>query len=262
MMQGKIGYFALLRNLRNIGLHAPQLGNEVCRILTDEKRIRKSLVMPFRFLTALDVIKESGGQNTRKFMVALNKAIELSLANVPKFEGRTLVVLDDSGSMTGGRKNMNRTPMQIGSIFAAMLYKSNNADLMRFSDKASYVYPYFKDAAMTIAGRLVKDARAAGTNFHVIFKTANKRYDRIIILSDMQAWMGRMAPTEAFNAYKARTNADPYIYSFDLQGYGSLQFPEQKVFCLAGFSEKVFDIMQLLETDRQALVNKIEKITL
>ena len=33
-----------------------------------------------------------------------------------------------------------------------------------------------------------------------------------------------------------------------------------KVFALAGFSEKVFDIMQLLETDREALINEIEKI--
>jgi hypothetical protein len=49
------------------------------------------------------------------------------------------------------------------------------------------------------------------------------------------------------------------VYSFDLQGYGSLQFPEQNVFALAGFSDKVFDLMQLLETDRIALIREIEK---
>lgn len=42
----------------------------------------------------------------------------------------------------------------------------------------------------------------------------------------------------------------------------SLQFPEDKVFALAGFSEKVFDLMALLETDRLALVREIEKISL
>jgi len=121
---------------------------------------------------------------------------------------------------------------------------------------------YFEDPALTIAGRLVKNARAAGTNFHAIFEKAKRAYDRIIILSDMQGWMGGYAPTGSFKNYKKKYKADPYIYSFDLQGYGSLQFPEDNVFALAGFSEKIFDLMKLLETDRNALIKKIEAIEL
>jgi hypothetical protein len=41
-----------------------------------------------------------------------------------------------------------------------------------------------------------------------------------------------------------------------------MQFPERNVFCIAGFSDKVFDIMKLLETDKQALVNEIKKVEL
>ena len=41
-----------------------------------------------------------------------------------------------------------------------------------------------------------------------------------------------------------------------------MQFPEQNVYCLAGFSEKVFDIMKLLEEDRQALIHRIESVVL
>ncbi len=262
VLTGKIGYFALLRNLRNIAEQAPGLTTDVCKLLTNKNRIRKSLVLPFRYLTAMDAINESGIDNKRPILKALNQALESSLDNVPKFDGRTLIVLDDSGSMTGGRRTNGKSPIQIGATFAAMLYKSNNADMMRFSDNASYTKPYFGDAAMSIAERLIKSARAAGTNFNSIFETANKAYDRIIILSDMQGWIGYNAPTKAFADYKQRYGANPFIYSFDLQGYGSLQFPEQKVFCLAGFSDKVFDIMQLLETDRQALVHKIESIEL
>ena len=262
LTSGKIGYFALLRNLRNIAEQAPGLTTEVCTLLTDKNRIKRSLVLPFRYLTAMDAINESTMGNKRPFLRALNQALELSLDNVPKFEGRTLIVLDDSGSMTGGQRTNGRSPIQIGATFAAMLYKSNDADLMRFSDNASYAKPYFGDAAMSIAERLIKSARAAGTNFNAIFETANKPYDRVIILSDMQGWIGHYAPTKAFAAYKQRYAVDPYIYSFDLQGYGSLQFPEPKTFCLTGFSDKVFDIMQLLETDRQALVHKIEAVEL
>ncbi len=89
----------------------------------------------------------------------------------------------------------------------------------------------------------------------------SKAYDRIVILSDMQGWIGGGAPTKAFARYKQRFGANPYLYSFDLQGYGSLQFPEDKVFALAGFSDKVFDLMRVLETDRGAVVKAIEGVT-
>ncbi|MEO1624776.1 MAG: TROVE domain-containing protein [Bacteroidota bacterium] len=263
MSTNKLGYFALLRNLRNIAEQAPQLTELACQQLTDRKRIKNSLVLPFRFLTAVDAINASADiASKRRILDALHRALETSLDNVPRFAGKTLVVLDDSASMTWGQKNMGRTPIQIGSIFAAMLYKSNDADLIRFSDDASYVWPYHRNSAISIADQLIKDAKSAGTNFHAIFRKADKAYDRIVLLSDMQGWMGQYAPTKEYQAYKERFDANPYIYSFDLSAYGSLQLPEDKVFCLAGFSDKVFDIMNLLETDRQALINKIEAVQL
>lgn len=48
----KLGYFALLRNLRNILEQAPDILDEALAMLTDEALIRKSLVLPFRFYTA------------------------------------------------------------------------------------------------------------------------------------------------------------------------------------------------------------------
>lgn len=267
LQSNKLGYFALLRNLRNMLEQAPELTKTICQKLTDRTQIKKSLVLPFQYLTAMDALQEAAIEKPiatkliREVQKALNEALELALDNVPTFEGRTLIVLDDSGSMTtvSGKK---KSPIEIGAIFAAVLYKSNDADLMRFSDDASYVSKYFSDAPMSIAKQLVESARSAGTNFHAIFQKANKRYDRVIILSDMQGWMGGNAPKAEFEKYKQRYKVTPFIYSFDLQGYGSLQFPENKVFALAGFSDKIFDIMQLLETDRQALITAIEAVEL
>lgn len=258
----KIGYFVLLRNLRNIAEQAPAVLNDALVMLTDRRRIKKSMVLPFRYMTAQDAIMEASIsiRKKRRIQRALNKALEISVDNVPVFSGRTLVVLDDSGSMTWGKQSNGKAPIQIGAIFAAMLYKSNQADLMRFSDRAAYVYPFFRDSVFGISDQLVKNARAAGTNFHAIFQRANKAYDRIIILSDMQGWMGAYSPKKSFEVYKRKYRVDPFIYSFDLQGYGSLQLPQEKTFCLAGFSEKVFDLMQLLETDRQVLVHQIEAV--
>ena len=108
---------------------------------------------------------------------------------------------------------------------------------------------------------------AAGTNFNSVFDRARKAYGRIVILSDMQGWLAGGykiggAPTEAFARYRRRTGADPQVYSFDLQGYGTLMFPERNVYALAGFSEKVFDVMAMLERDREALVHEIEAVQL
>lgn len=253
VLEKKIGYFALLRNLRNIIEQAPEVLTQALEILVDEYKIKKSLVLPFRFLTASEQIQQLNGNGVRQTMVALSKAIEISLANVPRFDGKTLVVVDSSGSMSG-------KPAQIASIFATALYKSNDADLMLFSDDARYISPNPTDSLLTIAKSI--PFIGGGTNFHSIFQTANRAYDRVVILSDMQGWVGYNSPVREFNDYKTRLGCSPFIYSFDLQGYGTLQLPESKVFCLAGFSDKVFDIMKLLESDKQALVNEIKKVEL
>jgi hypothetical protein len=52
------------------------------------------------------------------------------------------------------------------------------------------------------------------------------------------------------------------VYSWDLTGHGTSQFPEKKIFCLAGFSDKVFNTMALLEQDRGALIKEIEAVEL
>ena len=74
--------------------------------------------------------------------------------------------------------------------------------------------------------------------------------------------MGYDSPVKDFNDYCQRCGARPKIYSWDLAGYGSLQFPESSVTCLAGFSEKAFDLIKLLEKDRTALLDEIQKIDL
>jgi hypothetical protein len=264
----KLGYFALLRNLRNITEQAPEVLTDALKMLTDEKLIKKSLVLPFRFVTAIEEIKKLNTENVRDIIIALNKALDISCNNVPIFDGKTIVVVDFSGSMGEGLKSCRGQASLLGSILA----KSNNSDFMIFGNHSEYVNFNPMDSILTIVeymnglnnyyGGNSKHNVGHGTNFHSIFETLNKSYDRIIILSDMQGWIGYNSPVSKFNEYKNRFNTNPYIYSFDLNSYGSMQFPEQNVFCLAGFSEKIFDIMKLLETDKKALINKINNIEL
>jgi hypothetical protein len=253
----KIGYFALLRNLRNILEQAPELTDEVAKLLANETRIRRSLVLPFRFRTALDVVEklEASDAGRRTIMRALNKAVDRSLANVPRFKGRTLIALDCSGSMIG-------RPMKIGSLFASVLYKTNAADLMLFGDDARFESFNVDDATLSIAQRIEEKAQWSGTNFHSIFQRANRAYARIVILSDMQAWLGNHTPRESFDRYAKKVGQRPRIFTFDLAGYGTLQFPERDVYALAGFSDKALETMKFLEEDKHALIREIESINL
>ena len=70
------------------------------------------------------------------------------------------------------------------------------------------------------------------------------------------------AKSKEFNEYKQKFNCDTIVYSWDLAGMGTLQFPEKNVYGLAGFSEKVFDIMKLMEEDKSALISRINQIQL
>ena len=250
----KIGYFALLRNLRNIINQAPSVVSSACELLTDENLIKRSRVLPFRFATAYEEISKLGSsKEVRDVLVAINQALDISVANVPKFDGETLVVMDVSGSMSGRAS-------EIASLFGAILAKVNNCDVMTFSTRAQYKQYNPMDSVLTIRNSFRYSG--GGTNFKSIFTTANKKYDRIIILSDMQGWMGYTTPSAEFNQYKKNYGANPFVYSWDLAGYGTLQFPENNVFALAGFSDKVFDIMKLMEIDKKALYNEIKAIQL
>lgn len=255
IVEKKIGYFALLRNLRNIIQQSPDVLPDALKLLVDPRLIQKSLVLPFRFLTAIEQIEQVQIEGAKETLLALSEAIDISLMNVPVFEGETLVVLDTSASMNG-------RPIRIGSLFAAALLKTNQCDFMTFDNDARYVTINTKDSTSTIAKNIERDAHGGATNFHDIFIKTRKKYDRIIIFSDMQGWVGYDSPTKKFKKYKKKFDADPIVYSFDLQGYGTTQLPENNVYALAGFSDKIFDLMKFIENDKSAIFSEIEKIEL
>lgn len=255
-------YFAIIRNIRNVieANVSDKHFNKILEAIINEKAIKGSLVLPFRFITAFDEInKLNDGNVVRKALMALNKAVDISLNNVPVFDGETLVVLDVSGSMNQSRLG-TKSPHIIGSLFSAVLVKSNNADFIAFADNAAYINVNPMDSTITITNSI--RFASGGTNFHSIFKIANKKYDRIIILSDMQGWVGQYSPVSTFNIYKEKTKSNPLIYSFDLAGYGTMQFQENNVFCLTGFSDKTLELMKYLETDKKTLIKEIDKIEL
>ncbi len=256
LTQNKLGYLACLRNLRNISAQAPEVLPLALNFITDPRQVDKSMVLPFQILTAAENV-----DGNRDIKLALDKAMELSLINVPKFEGKTLLAVDVSGSMSG-------RPVQIAALMASVLFKTNDSDILLFDTEVRHLNLHPGDSLASLTHTIQTNATGGGTDFNAIFTGATQGYDRIIILSDMQAWVkgswgwGSNVPTEAFKAYKKKYQTNPRIFSFDLTGEGSMQFPEDRVYALAGFSDAVLKVMQNLEQDPQALVHEIEQVSL
>lgn len=86
--EGKLGYMALLRNLRNM-----ELANVDRSLVSDaiRKGDKSGLVLPFRYLAAAKAASAYTGD--------LEYALLKSLEQAPKLNGRTVLIVDVSGSM-------------------------------------------------------------------------------------------------------------------------------------------------------------------
>ncbi len=249
----RLGYMALIRNLRNIEQHCSDSVLDVALSqLKDPERVRASRLLPFRFITAM----EQG--LCSKTQTALSVACEHALDNCPEFDGNTCVILDVSGSMSWCTSGIN--PGKVGSLFGAILAKKNMADLVVFGNNGTYAQCNLADSVLTVADQFNQNRGVGhGTCMTSAINTLNKKYDRLIVLSDMQTWCDQTLSQVAVNNYKKEYNADPIIYSFDLTGYGSMQFTD-RVCLLSGFSERIFDLMAAFEGGGGSLVEKIEEI--
>ena len=276
LSERKLGYTDLIRSLTKIAKDAPEAVDSAVALLTDEKLIAKSLVMPYQLYIAMKMVEKELGTTSegRKLVKGLAKAVDISCGNVPVFDGKTLVVVDRSGSMDSPVSNGKADVLsmaEVGTLMGLFLARKNDTDVMIFGDTAKYVPYNAGDSILTSVKTLMEHNRGYGrggdyhvghgTNFHAIFGAIKGKYERVIILSDMQSWgksaWGSYSVNDMFREY-VRKNGPTKLYSYDLAGHGSLQFPEENVYVCAGFSEKIFDVMKLLEQDKEALVKKIE----
>jgi hypothetical protein len=265
LTEKKLGYFALLKNLRNIWQVADAETKKLAlAYLCNEKAITNSLVMPFRYWRAYQELDKETLTGKTELLKGVAKALDISLSNVPHFEGKTLVAVDVSGSM--------QSHYDKAAIFAAALAKANNADVYLFDDKSRVMVYDANDSVVDIIKVLHSNMTGGSTNLNSVFKLAEKnnvKYDRIIVISDMQNWDtrqygfgGERAANVVYKEYKVKTGASPKLYSFDVASSGTMQFPQEDVVCITGYSEKVFDMMKILEANPSSFVEEIEKIVI
>lgn len=281
-----MGYMALLRNLNNFIKHDVDV-IPVITTLTNPDEVAKSKQLPFRFLSALKAItgassprrsyddvdntfaawKSSNGDVTGSLKVALGKALELSVVNVPKFSGRTLIAADTSGSMDAAINDKSTiTRLEIGAVMAALAHHlSDDAIASVFGTSFEVVKRKDDDTVLDMAQNIARMDVGYATNAYLIldYVLNNKIIcDRIAYVTDTQCYGGSMntlwAKYRNWIATKGRTC---YLYEINLAGYGTSNFDRNSgVAVIAGWSSKIFELMADFEGDPRKSIRKIKEL--
>lgn len=270
--QDKLGYLALIRNLRNIlnsDVNMEWINTHLIPKLTDEVRIKKSLVFPYQIYCAW----KNKDITNYDLDAAIDRAFRLSCGNMPKLEGKNLVVLDVSGSMdTWFSANSSLTIKEVGAVYGAALLVSNNADFIRFGNHAKRSTYNPLNSIFTIIEDMQKNYDCGyGTDISSVFDCIkDQTYDRIFLISDMQVmdpetyrystWGVNKDSVASFKEYKASSGANPTLYSFDLGNYHSqIENPNNpKIHLLTSLSDSFFKMIEYIE-DGGKLVDYIDK---
>ena len=299
ILERKIGYMALLRNLRNIieaGVSKEALA-KACAYLENPTAVKRSKQFPFRFLSAYAEIEKLKGEDKASFLrfekngkrgvtqvlKALENAMNVSIANLPLLEGKTVILTDNSGSMRGDYGGSSaisamskRTSADIANLFAVMYWgRCENTLVGLFGDRLLMPTLNRKAGLFDNFKKVHKEGRNCGgateTGIFTMFERLIKErtiVDRIVIFSDMQigtgcSWFdtGKRRGADFNKLYEKyrKINPNVSVYSVDLRGSGTTVFKDN-VYKIAGWSEKIFNIMELLEQDKNALITEIEKI--
>ncbi len=259
---GKVGYMALLRNLRNILNANPSNVKKVLDTIQNPEAVKRSKQLPFRFLSAY---KELGNIGGSRVFDALENAVEASIANVPAIPGTTVIAVDTSGSMGNvvsakSKVNCCEIAMTLGLIANKIcddsIFYTFDTDIRKytFSKRNGILY-----TAMNCSNP------GWGTNMGLVFNKMTSEHikaDRVIILSDNECNSGYRGTVQSLaDEYRKKTGNDIWVHAIDLQGYGTQQFHGAKTNMIAGWSEKVFDFIRLAEQGEGNLEKAIENYT-
>jgi hypothetical protein len=228
---------ALIRNLRNFdqaGI-SPATIKYVQDKLADPEQVANSRQFPYRFLSAFNSVE------SLNWGFALEAALGLSVNNVPVFEGRTLVLVDTSGSMqspVGGQRSVAQR-CDVAALFGAVLANRNrgNVDLAIY---ATGVSPYQVGAGTSIL-RNIKDMQRMvgsvghGTNTWAAIRSQYKNHDRIVVLTDEQS-------------HDSGVNPGCWMHFINLAGYRVATAPkDRRTFAYGGFTDSMFRLLPYME---------------
>lgn len=224
MAEKKLGALAFLRNLRNM----VQAGVDSTAIYKYAVTVDVTRVLPFRYVAAARVVPE--------FSLMLEAMMLRSLKEAPKLEGRTVLLVDVSGSMFGTKISEKSDLDRFDAAAAlAMLCKEvcENVDVYTFSNSLVKI----GDAkGFSMIDALKNSQSHSGTALGAAIRALPTKYDRLVVFTDEQSQdaVGK-APFEKSYIINVAANKNGVNHS----SYTKID----------GFSEAVIDYIREVEKE-------------
>ena len=209
------------KNLNTLKRHGvfskPKNVKMVADRLSNKELVEKAKVFPYELMTAYNATVTQSGM-PQQITLALQKALEHSLRNIPEIEGQVVLAPDMSGSMGGpvtGNRDDGRTGIHArygrasgattvvrcrdaaALITAAFLRKLPDTLVLPFSDRINEVRLNPMDSIATNT-RYLAALPAGGTDCSLPLRYLNDRKikaDLVIYVSDYESWMDTQGRT-------------------------------------------------------------------
>lgn len=236
-----MGFMALLRNLRNFDeAGVPDaVAQDVMARLQDAEQVAKSRQFPFRFLSAHRAV------SSLRWGHPLEIALNHSLRNLPELTGRTLVLVDRSGSMFGplsGKTGLDRADAAAVFGSAIALRNMGRTDLVQFGTNSQSVPVSTGDSLLRVVNE--RFANLGGTNTATAVRAHYAGHDRVVIVTDEQAHDGDPG------SIVPRTVP---VYTWNLAGYRYGHGPgSTNRHTFGGLTDAAFRLIPLLERGKDA----------
>jgi hypothetical protein len=240
-----MGYMALLRNLRNFDEAGvpDRVAERVAKKLADPAEVSRSRQFPFRFLAAYERAP------SQRWAHALDLALQESLSNVPVLDGRSLVLIDTSASMTslGWSRRSKVTPAKAAAVFGMVLAIRCGADVYGFANGVfKHEVRRGASALREIERFLARTGEVGhGTEIAASLQRTWKGHNRVFIISDMQTMDGNTTGS---------VPGTVALYGFNLGGYrvGAIDAGKTNRIEFGGLTDAAFRMVPLIEDGRKA----------
>lgn len=233
----QMGYMALLRNLRNFDQAeiSKEAQTYIIGKLSDPEEVAKSRQFPLRFISAWKSV------TSMTWGPAIEQALEHSVRNVPALGGRTLVMIDVSGSMNGSYSERGTAlAWESAATFGIALAKAaEKPDVVLFRDQVIQL-DIPKGVSVLRAVEQVRPYVGGGTYTMQALEQSYQGHDRVVILTDEQAHDG------------GDIGVPVPIYTFNLAGYrvGHLPSGRDDRHTFGGLTDAGFRAIEILESHR------------
>ena len=202
----KLGHMAILKNLRNIFTEISD--DDICnKVLENLKAgVLKGKQFPFRYYSAYKMIEKADINHKTKVLDALEECIDISIENMPKLKGKTMVLSDNSGSAWNAFTSEygTTTIAEIDNLSSVLIAKCSEEGIVgKFGDELKKYNIKKRDGVLSQTEK-VNEHEGADVGLSTeggiwkFFKEAIDKkivYDNIFIFSDCQAGNGGLYGT-------------------------------------------------------------------